>query len=223
MSLADHYTSSDHVLMLYSLLDQLGRLFDDQRLAWWAGAGTLLGAVRHGGLIPWDDDLDICIHARDLDRFRLEVEPKLDRAGFEIVTHPENETDLQPFPFFLVQPKGGTPRKGKWFKDPNLDVFVCEQDGNGHTRFVSGRFLPSMYFPAGSLLPLQRMPFGETSVMAPRDPEAFLDQTYANWRTTAVLESTHNDRTGLFGLSPEYKHAAQPTGPLKARVQELRL
>lgn len=51
------------------LLSQIDSICERHGLQYFAHYGTLLGAIRHGGFIPWDDDLDICMKRSDLERF----------------------------------------------------------------------------------------------------------------------------------------------------------
>lgn len=54
---------------LLDILSQVDRVCRDSGIVYWIDSGTLLGAARHGGFIPWDDDLDICILQKDYRRF----------------------------------------------------------------------------------------------------------------------------------------------------------
>lgn len=57
-------------LRMLEMLRFLDRVCRENGIRYWLASGTLLGAVRHGGFLPWDDDVDVCMLREDADAFK---------------------------------------------------------------------------------------------------------------------------------------------------------
>lgn len=108
------------------LLAETVKLFEKHDIKYYAIGGTLLGAIRHGGFIPWDDDIDLAVPREEYVRL------------IEIMRHEENpivgmkyyrdEPQLYYYPMRLVH-KGyitDDPRDVTGKCNPWIDVFPID-------------------------------------------------------------------------------------------------
>jgi lipopolysaccharide cholinephosphotransferase len=65
-----------------ALLKDFDRVCKERGWTYWLDGGTLLGAVRHKGFIPWDDDVDVVMPRKDFEAFRAEGQRNLDKSIF---------------------------------------------------------------------------------------------------------------------------------------------
>ena len=78
--------------VLLDILEEIDSFCKEERLTYFLSYGSLIGAVRHNGFIPWDDDVDICMPRKDYEFF-IETYNTKKRSGFTSVVSFENDPD----------------------------------------------------------------------------------------------------------------------------------
>lgn len=75
--------------LLLALFDSMCK---KHHLVYWLDYGTLLGAVRHKGFIPWDDDMDVAMPREDFNRLEDILRKELSPLGVEVYPRPAGPT-----------------------------------------------------------------------------------------------------------------------------------
>ena len=82
----------EHKALMLDILTAFADFCDRHNLTYFLDAGTLLGAVRHHGFIPWDNDIDVCMLRPDMDKFYILLEKRNFMLNDHIVLEKPEDT-----------------------------------------------------------------------------------------------------------------------------------
>lgn len=186
----EHFISKSSSNGLYKMIKFFNDTCVENNIAYWAVGGTLLGAIRHTGIIPWDDDGDFCITKKDVKKLRSLI-PYFKEHGYKLT---EGEKD----------DKGEeTGKCGKvrdsctWFlenangKGLACDIFIMERIGNIITYAdPMWKTAPNggqrCFFYYDFVFPLKPMRFGNFFIYCPGNAIEHLNLCYGlDWSSHA--------------------------------------
>jgi phosphorylcholine metabolism protein LicD len=182
---------------LYKTAKFIHDAFVKYKIKYWMVGGTLLGAVRHSGVIPADDDLDFCILKEEVPKLKKLI-PYFDKHGYDLEEMKEEDGEE----------KECSKRKDSctWFvscrgKDClGADIFVMFSKGNKVTYYdpyweTAENGGKKCYFEKDLLFPLLPYRFGNFFLYGPHNALEHLNRCYGpSWVEKGQVLFNH--RTG---------------------------
>lgn len=189
--------------VIYDELEIADQLLTEHNIPYYIVAGTLLGAIRNGGLIPNDDDMDIAVEIK-YEKDLLALSSGFEANGFELKT-----VD------FL-----GYKLKKRGSKSNGLDIFITGvrsvngKDVLAYARDIAYNNWPNEWVEVSATANLTSIPFGHLKVnsVGITDAIGFLDRAYGNdWYTFTYKDFDHVNNRKIASkkerlLPSEYYH-----------------
>lgn len=198
--------------MATELLRQVTGLFEQRRIEYFLFHGTLLGYVRHGDFLPWDDCLTLAVPQEQAGRVH---------ATFALL----EQQHIRHAPYwggYHLSSYFGHTVEGAAHTWPALDIMWVHRWQKRVLHLLPGE---SLIVREHDVFPRQGVHLREVPVWIPARPEAVLDQLQYDWRTvarTSRLERRYNRLNPLqqqlplaalpahYPLRPEFRLDAPP-------------
>lgn len=117
--------AAQHVMT--DMLHVIHQICEKHQIKYWISDGTLLGSIRHGGFIPWDDDADVSMLREDYQKFMQVVKDEL------------------PSPYFVESEEHQTHGLHNWCKIMYMDDFEWVDWHGNWTKGLSVDIFPYDY------------------------------------------------------------------------------
>jgi phosphorylcholine metabolism protein LicD len=171
-------SSQEHHLLL-SILQRIDSLMKE--VPYFLIGGSLMGAIRYGNRMPWDDDIDIGVFLENIEQVvDLPYESKglkirKSSYGYKVYDAKFNKSKMLETTF------------------PFVDIFVYQKDGNNYimSNEKARKQWPLEQFSDHTLLPLTTCRYGNMNIPCPFSSIKFLDQAYPGWDRIAYINGSH--------------------------------
>lgn len=181
-----------------NLLKIFTEYLDNNNITYWIIGGTLLGSVRHGDFIPWDDDADIGIFENDFNKL-IELSSKFNSLGYEIVS----EWKIHKFRKIGIT-------------YPFVDIFLYTNINN--TYCLNSQELrekwKNEYYTHDELFPLKKYNFGNLKLNGPNYPIAYLNRMYIEWQYFGIKTFNHKTMSNIdYKITLDYSNPSHKLKP----------
>ena len=192
---------------LYKILKFIHDTFIKNKITYFMVGGTLLGSVRHQGIIPWDDDGDLCIFKKDVSKLKKLI-PYFEKKGYlleeGLTEDSEDSDDSDKKEAQCVSRKGSC----TWYVGCDkknclgVDIFVMYEKENKITYYdpywenaTNGG--KKCYFEKNLIFPLLPLRFGNFYMYGPQNPIEHLNRCYGDdWSSKGQVLYDH--RSGVW-------------------------
>ena len=190
-------TSIDKIELI-NLLKILTEYLNENNITYWIIGGTLLGSVRHGDIIPWDDDVDIGILEKDFDKL-IGLNSIFKSLGYEIV----HDWKIHKFRKIGIS-------------YPFVDIFIYANIENTYhmNREDLREKWPNEYYTHDELLPLKKYKFGDLILDGPNYPIGYLNRMYPDWQVYGIQTFNHKTMSNTnYKVILDYENSSHKLKP----------
>jgi len=173
----DYNLPKEFINEIITLLRHFDEFCNKHNLIYWIDAGTMLGAIRDQGHIPYDNDADVGMFQDDFDKFVSRL-TELESEPYNYVIHKEVDGFMKIFSRNVaIEESDGT------VTSPCLDVIVYKRFkeiviiSNDEVR----RKYPQCYHHVNQFNPLVRVHYGDLALTCPNNPLPYLERQYPRW------------------------------------------